>query len=129
MDGGLVVVSAVLGAFLLAPLVLAWVSTNPRRWARVEGVLGREPPAGMLSPRWAAGLWGGMGAAYIAMGIAQARTEERDGSPWLSLALGVGWMLNGGFNYVVYRRQRAAERSAETQVQDRPEPGRPRTGG
>jgi hypothetical protein len=46
MDAGLVVVLALLGAFLLAPLTLAWVSTNPRRWSRVEGVLGRDLPSG-----------------------------------------------------------------------------------
>jgi hypothetical protein len=129
MDAGLAVVSAVLGVFLLVPLAFAWVSTDPRRWARVEGVLGREPPAGVLSPRWTVGLWVGMGAAYIAVGIAQARTDEPDGFPWLNLVLGVAWMLNGGFQYVVYRRRRAAEASAQTQVEDRAEPGRPDAGG
>jgi hypothetical protein len=129
MDAGLVVVSVVLGGFLLVPLVLAWVSTDPRRWARVEKVLGREPPAGVLSPGWAAGLWTAMGATYIALGIGQARTDEPDGFPWLSLALGIAWMLNAVFQYVVLRRRQAAARSAQTQVQDRAEPGRPGAGG
>ena len=126
MDGGLVVVLAVLGAFLLVPLGFAWVSTDPRRWARVEGVLGRER---LLPPRLVVGLWLGIGAAYVAVGIAQYRTDEPDGYPWPSLILGVAWMLNGAFNYVVYRRRRAAENSAETQVEDRAEPGRPGAGG
>jgi hypothetical protein len=69
MDAGLVVVLAVTGAFLLVPLVFAWVSTDPRRWARVEGVLGREPPQGVLSPRWTVALWLVGGAAYAAIGI------------------------------------------------------------
>ena len=129
MDAGLAVVLAVLGAFLLVPLVLAWVSANPRRWARVEAVLGRELPEGMLSPRWIIGLWVGIGAAYAAVGIVQARTDEPDGFPWLSLLLGGAYMLNGVFNYVVYRRRRRAEASAQTEVQDRAEPGRPRAGG
>ena len=37
---------AVLGVFPLVPLVFAWVSTNGRRWSRVEGVLGRDLPTG-----------------------------------------------------------------------------------
>jgi hypothetical protein len=129
MDAGLVVVLALLGVFLLVPLGFAWVSTDPRRWARVEGVLGRQPLAGVLSPRWAVGLWVGMGAAYIAVGVAQARTEARDGLPWLSLLVGVAYMLNGGFFHVVHRRRRKAEESAKPQVEDRPEPGRPAAGG
>ena len=121
MDAGLVVVVAVLGVFLLVPLALAWVSTNPRRWARVEGVLGRELPEGVLSPRWTVGLWVGVGAAYAAIGIMQARSAERDGFPWLSLLLGATYMANGVFNYVVYRRRRRAETSAQAQVEDRAE--------
>jgi hypothetical protein len=129
MDAGLVVVLAVLGVFLLVPLGFAWLSTDPRRWARVERVLGREPPQGWLSPRWAIGLWAGVGAMYIAIGVVQARTEERDGFQWLSLALGVTYLLNGGFLYVVHRRRQKAERSAQAQVEDRAEPGRPGAGG
>ena len=61
MDAGLVVVSEVLGVFLLVPLVFAWVSTNPRRWARVEGVLGREPKGSARLARWSTRLWFGVG--------------------------------------------------------------------
>jgi hypothetical protein len=128
MDAGLVVVLAATGVFLLVPLGFAWLSTNPRRWSRVEGVLGRELPAGMLSPRWIIGLWAGMGAAYIAIGIAQARTDKPDGFPWVSLTIGVAYILNGGFNYLIYRRRRKAETSVQTQVEGRAEPGRPRPG-
>jgi hypothetical protein len=129
MEARLVVVLAVSGFFLLVPLAFAWVSTNPRRWARVERVLGREPPAGVLSPRWVVGLWVGLGTAYLAVGIVQARTDEPDGYPWLSLIMGGACLLNGGFNYVVHRRRRAAETSADTQVEERAEPGGPRAGG
>ena len=129
MDAGLVIVLVVLGAFLLVPLVFAWVSTNPRRWARVEGVLGRELPAGVLSPRWTVGLWLGIGAAYVAVGTIQARSEERDGFPGLSLLLGGVYTVNGAVNYVVYRRRRRAEASVQPQVQDRAEPRGPGPGG
>ena len=119
----------VLGAFLLVPLGFAWVSTNPRRWAGVERVLGRELPQGVLSPRWTVGLWLVAGAAYVAIGILQVRSEERDGFPWLSFLLGGAYMANGAFNYIVYRRRRRAEASVQPQVQDRAEPGRPGAGG
>jgi hypothetical protein len=128
MDAGLVVVLAVLGVFLLVPLAFAWLSTNPRRWARIEGVLGREPNRERPA-RWVAGAWVGMGAVYIAVGIIQARSRQRDGFPWLSLLLGAAWMLNGGTQYVIYRRRRAREVSVQSQVEDRAEPGRPRPGG
>jgi hypothetical protein len=129
MSLGFVVVVTAIGLFVLAPLALAWVSTDPRRWSRVEGVLGRELPEGVLSPRWTVGLWVGTGAAYAAMGVVQARTEERDGFPWLSLLLGAAYMSNGVFNYVVYRRRRRAEESAQAQVEDRAEPRGPAPGG
>jgi hypothetical protein len=127
MDAGLVVVLAVLGVFLLVPLAFAWVSTNPRRWGRVERVLGREVAS--APPRWLFAGWLGLGAAYIVMALVQARTPERDGFPWVNLFIGVVWMLNGGFQYLIYRRRWAAERSVQTQVEDRAEPGRPGAGG
>ena len=125
MDAGLVVVLAATGVFLLVPLAFAWLSTNPRRWARIEGVLGRDPRGSERLARWAPGFWVGMGAVYIAVGIIQARTRERDGFPWLSLLLGAAWMLNGGTQYVIYRRRRAREVSVQTKVQDRAEAGGP----
>jgi hypothetical protein len=67
MDAGVVVVLAVIGLVLLVPLAFAWVSTSARRWARVERVLGREPP--LLAPRFIVGLWAGMGAAWVAVGV------------------------------------------------------------
>jgi hypothetical protein len=127
MDGGLVVVLAVLVVVLLVPLGFAWVSMNPRRWARVERVLGREVAS--APPRWLFAGWLGLGAVYIVMAFVQARTPERDGFPWLNLFIGVLWMLNGGFQYLIYRRRAAAERSVQTQIQDRAEPGRPGAGG
>jgi heme A synthase len=127
MSLGFVVVATAIGLFVLAPLALAWVSADARRWSRVEGVLGREP--GERGARWIAGLWVGMGVAFAAMGVAQARTEEADGFPSLSLLLGAAYMANGVFNYVVYRRRRAAERSAKPQVEDRAEPRGPAAGG
>jgi hypothetical protein len=128
MDAGLVVVLAVSGVFLLVPLAFAWVSTNPRRWARVEGVLGREP-VGRAPPRWLFVAWAGLGIVYIGSGIIQARTAERDGFPWVTILIGILWMLNGGTQYLIYRRRRAKELSADTQVEDRAEPGGPRAGG
>jgi hypothetical protein len=129
MDAGLVIVLAVLGLFLLVPLAFAWVSTSPRRWARVEAVLGREPRGSARAARWAIALWLAAGTGYLVLGTVQARTGERDGPPWLSLALGASYLLNGGVQYRWYRRLRRREASLQTQVQQRPEPGRPRPGG
>ena len=129
MTLGSVVMVTAIGFFAVAPLVLAWVSTDPARWGRVEGVLGRELPAGVLSPRWVVGLWVGFGAAYAAVGITQARTDEADGFPWLSLLLGAACMSTGVFNYVVYRRRCKAEESAQAQVEDRAEPSGPAASG
>ena len=128
MDAGLVVVLAVTGAFLLVPLAFAWLSTNPRRWSRVEGVLGREP-VGRTPPRWLFGAWTGLGLAYIAIGIIQARDSQQRGFPWFNVLIGTLWMLNGGTQYLVYRRRRAKEFSAQTKIEDRAEAGRPRSGG
>jgi hypothetical protein len=73
--------------------------------------------------------WAGLGAVYIGSGIIQARTAERDGFPWVTILIGILWMLNGGTHYLIYRRRRAGELSAEAQVEGRAEPGRPRAGG
>jgi hypothetical protein len=121
MDAGLVVVAAVLGVFLLVPLVFAWVSTNPRRWARVEGVLGREPKGGKV-PRWLWGIWIGFSALYVVMGAAMllGGRERWLGAAWV--LQGTSWGLLGGWYYRCWRQEQAAARSAETQVQDRAEP-------
>ena len=128
MDAGLVVVSAVLGVVLAVPLVLAWVSNNPRRWSRVEGVLGREPKGSTRLARWSMRLWFGVGAAYLVMGVVQVVSGQGGELRWVSFALGFLYLLNGGTQYLMYRRMRRRE-SAQTQVEDRAEPGRPGTGG
>jgi hypothetical protein len=56
MSLGFVVVAAV-GFFVLAPLVLGWVSADPARWGRVEAVLGREPRDSERAARWALRFW------------------------------------------------------------------------
>jgi hypothetical protein len=129
MDAGLVVVATAIGFFVLAPLVLAWVSTDPARWGRVEAVLGREPGGSERAARWALRFWLVAGAGYLVLGIVQARTQERDGPPWLSLLLGGSYLLNGGLQDRMYRRMGGREASAETQVEDRAEPGGPAPGG
>jgi|Tabmets5t2r1_1033131.scaffolds.fasta_scaffold94268_2 hypothetical protein len=129
MDAGLIVVVAAIGFFVLAPLVLAWVSTDPARWGRVEAVLGREPRGSERAARWALRFWLVAGAGYLVLGVVQARTRERDGPPWLSLLLGGSYLLNGGLQYRMYRRMRRRTASAETQVEDRAEPGGPAAGG
>jgi hypothetical protein len=128
MDAGLAIVLAVLGVFLLVPLVFAWVSTDPRRWARVEGVLGREPKGSTRLARWSIGLWFGVGVAYLVMGVVQVVTRQPTDLEWLSFALGTVYLFNGASQYVMYRRMRRRE-SAQTQVEDRAEPGRPASGG
>jgi hypothetical protein len=128
MDAGLVVVLAVLGLFLLVPLVFAWVSTNPRRWARVEGVLGREPKGSERLARWSMWLWLGVGAAYLVIGVVQVVSGQGGELRWVSFVLGFLYLLNGSTQYARYRRIRRRE-SAQTQVERRAEPGRPGTGG
>ena len=129
MSLGFVVVVTAIGLFVLAPLAFAWVSTKPARWGRVEAVLGREPKGSERTARWALGLWLVGGAGYLVLGIFQAWTEERDGPPWLSLLLGASYLLNGGLQYVTYRRRRRREVSVEPKVEDRAEPGGPAAGG
>jgi hypothetical protein len=109
------------------PLVFAWVSTNPRRWSRVERVLGREP-VGKEPPRWLFGAWMVLGIAYIAVGLIQAQTSKPDGFPWINLVIGAAWILNGVTQYLIYRR-RAAKASVQPQVEHGAEPRRPRPGG
>ena len=103
MDAGLVVVLAVSGVFLLVPLVFAWVSTDPRRWARVEGVLGRDLPTGHdRVPRWMPALSLGAGVLYLVLGAYGLLVEEpvRRMAPfWLLqgvtfLGIGVGQSLS-----------------------------------
>jgi hypothetical protein len=128
MDAGLVIVLVVLGAFLLVPLVFAWVSIDPRRWARVEGVLGREPRGSARLARWSMWVWFGVGVAYLVMGVVQVVTGQSTALLWVSFVLGALYVLNGATQLVMYRRMRRRE-SAQAQVQDRAEPGRPRPGG
>jgi len=99
MDAGLVVVLAVLGVFLLIPLALAWVSANPRRWSRIERVLGRDLPTGHNRvPRWLPAVAIGVGVLYLILGIYGLLVEQptrRIVPFWflqgvISLALGVG---------------------------------------
>jgi heme A synthase len=128
MDAGLVVVGAVLGVFLLVPLALAWVSTNPRRWARVERMLGREPKGSARLARWSMRLWFGVGAAYLVIGVFQVVSGQAGQLRWVSFVLGFLYLLNGFTQYAMYRGMRRRE-SAQTQVEDRAEPGRPGAGG
>jgi heme A synthase len=128
MDTGLVAVLAVLGAVLLVPLGFAWVSTSPRRWARVEGVLGREPKGSPRLARWSIWLWIGVGVAYLVLGVVQVVTGQSSELLWVSFVLGPLYLLNGGIQYLMYRRMRGRE-SVQPQVKGRAEPARPRAGG
>ncbi len=126
MDAGLVVVLAVLGVFLLVPLALAWLSTNPRRWSRVEGVLGRDP---RREARWAPWFWVGIGSAYVVIGIAQLRSDDPHLGGWVAVVLGVLYIALGVAALLLRRHLRRTGGSVQTQVQHRPEPGRPGAGG
>ena len=99
MDAGLVVVLALLGAFLLVPLALAWVSADPRRWSRIESVLGRDLPTGHdRVPRWLPALAIGVGVLYLLLGVYGLLVEQparRMVPLWflqgiIALAMGVG---------------------------------------
>jgi hypothetical protein len=127
MDAGLVVVLAVTGVFLLVPLGLAWVSTNPRRWARVEGVLGRDRRA--LSPRAALASWTGLGSIYLVAGFVRLRSDRPGGGGWLMVGFGLLYVTIGAAAYLLSRRLQTRARSAQTQIQGRAEPRRPGAGG
>jgi hypothetical protein len=126
MDAGLVVVLAVLGVFLLVPLVLAWVSTDVRRWARVERVLGREPSREV---RWAPGFWVGLGVIYLAFGVVRLRSERPGDVGWLMEGQGVLYVAVGVAAFFLRRRVRREAGSVQSQVENRPEPRSPRPGG
>ena len=98
------------------------------RWARVEGVLGREPKGSARLVRWSMGLWFGVGVAYLVMGVVQVVTGQTTKLLWVSFVLGALYLLNGGTQYVMYRRMRRRE-SVQAQVQHRTEPRRPGAGG
>ena len=129
MDAGLVFVLAATGVFLLVPLAFAWLSTNPRRWARIEGVLGRDPRGSERWARWAAGFWVASGSVYIVMGVVRLRSDRPSDFGWLIVAQGALFMALGAAVYLVNRRLRRTAASVKTQVEDRAEPGRPRPGG
>jgi hypothetical protein len=127
MDAGLVVVLAATGVFLLVPLAFAWLSTNPRRWARVEGVLGRDPRGSERWARWAAGFWVASGSVYIVMGVVRLRSDvPRLG--WVWLVMGALYIAFGVAGYLLQDRVRR-ERSTQPQVEDRAEPRSPGAGG
>jgi uncharacterized membrane protein (DUF2068 family) len=127
MDAGLVVVLVVLGVFLLVPLGLAWVSTNPRRWARVEAVLGRDP---RREVRWAPWFFVVGGSVYVVIGIAQLQSvDDPHRGGWVVIVLGVLYFARGVAALFLRRHLRRTGGSVQTQVQRRAEPGRPRTGG
>lgn len=125
MDAGLVVVLAVLGLVLLVPLGFAWVSTNPRRWARVEGVLGREP---RREVRWAPWFWVVAGASYVVLGAVRLRGHQ-SGVGWVTLVVGAMYLAIGGAAFVLRARVRRERSALESQVEHRAEPGRPGAGG
>jgi hypothetical protein len=126
MDAGLVVVLAVTGAFLLVPLAFAWVSTDPRRWARVERVLGRDPSREV---RWAPWFWIGLGAIYLVFGIVRLRGERSPDVGWLIEGQGALYVTLGVASWFLRRRLRREAASGQPQVQERAEAGRPGPGG
>ena len=121
------VVLAVLGLVLLVPLAFAWVSTSPRRWARVEGLLGRDPRGSERWARWASGFQVAFGSLYVVLGIVQLRSDNSV-LGWAFLAIGALQLAGGVAGYLLRDRVQR-ERSVQTQVQDRAEPGRPGPGG
>jgi hypothetical protein len=127
MSLAFVVVATSIGLFVRAPLALAWASTDRRRWARVERVLGRDPGR---QPPWA--VWGGaigLSVALLAAG-AYRLLIQRDRDPSLGLLAvtqSLLWASFVGFSYLRWRRERAD--SAQPQVQGRAEPRRPGPGG
>ena len=124
MDAGLVVVLAVLGAFLLVPLAFAWVSTDARRWARVEGVLGREPRGSERWARVASAVRVGIGAIYLGLGIIQLRSDAAL-MGWVLSVIGTLQVALGVTGYLL----RGRARSVQAQVQGRAESRGPGAGG
>jgi hypothetical protein len=127
MDAGVVVVLAVLGVFLLVPLVFAWVSTDSRRWGRVEAVLGREPRGSERWARWARGIRVGIGSVYLVLGIVQLRGDQSL-IGWVLVVIGILQVALGVTAYLLRGRVQS-ERSVQPHVQDRAEPRRPGSGG
>ena len=127
MDAGLVVVLVVTGVFLLVPLGFAWVSTNPRRWARVEAVLGREPRGSERWARWARGIRVGVGSVYLVLGIVQLRSDQSLVG-WVLVVIGILQVALGVTAYLLRGRVQS-ERSAQTQIQGRAESRGPGAGG
>jgi hypothetical protein len=130
MDAGLLVVLAVVGFFLLMPLWLAWLSTDSRRWARLERAIGPEP-SGDPNEQW--GLWAGLSAMNLLTGTLHLLPGGPFGRlRWSGLIWLIGGLLNAVVAGVLYRRRRRDRQrasSAGTQVQDGPEAGRPGAGG
>jgi hypothetical protein len=128
MGTGLVVVLVVTGLFALLPLWFAWLSTDSRRWQRVERILGREPRSGMDPSRWLCWAWMGLSAAYLITGaLSVAGGRERIVSVVL-LFLGIAYGARGGVCfYVRWRRQRerADPGAAGAQVEGGPAGRRP----
>jgi len=128
MDAGLLVVVAAIGFFVLVPLWFAWLSTDSRRWGRVERVLGREP-SGDPSELW--GVWAGMSAANLASAAFRVLVPgSSGGSRWSALVWLFGGLLNAVVAGVLYRRRRRERGgSAGAEVQHGPEAGGPGAGG
>jgi hypothetical protein len=128
MDAGLAVVLAAIGFFVLVPLWLAWLSTDSRRWGRVERVLGREP-SGDPSELW--GVWAGLSAANLASAAFRFLVPgSSGGSRWSALVWLIGGLLNAVVAGVLYRRRRRGRAgSADAEVQHGPEAGGPGAGG
>jgi hypothetical protein len=128
MDAGLAVVLAAIGFFVLVPLWFAWLSTDSRRWGRVERVLGREP-----SGRGSMGAFAGMSAAYVVVGAVRLLApgppgrQRWPGLIWLLTGLLLG--VNAGILYRRQRRDRWRAGSGGAQIEGGPEAGGPGAGG
>jgi 4-amino-4-deoxy-L-arabinose transferase-like glycosyltransferase len=123
---GTVVVLVVTGLFVLLPLWFAWLSTDSRRWQRVERLLGREPTS-KEPPSWVWWAWIGLSAAYVVIGalrVASGR-ERFLGVVWLFQ--GVLWGLLAGSWYLRWRREReqASPGADSAQVEGGPKGPRP----
>lgn len=129
MDLGLVVVLVVTGLFLLLPMWLAWLSTDSRRWQRVERVLGRKP-SGKEPPRWVWWAWIGLGAADVVIGVLRVVSEHARFVGVVWMFQGVVFGILGGISYLRWRRERerASPGAAGTEVEGGPDGRRPGTG-